>query len=434
MAMFDPSRFSRSEVAAITAIRARGQTTRSEVAADLGISVAMAARLVARLQQDDVLREVGRAEGHGPGRQSHTIALVPDIAWVVGVAICSETIDVLVANAQATPHCVQQFPADRLEGLSQPAIVAALAGMMMSVVTAAHLPFSSVAAVGVAIAGIIDSERGICLTRSTTPGWEMFPIAAGLRAALGVPVLVEEIARAKSVAELALGAGRGTAHFLYVDAGATIGSSLVIGGRPFRGAQGLAGELGHVTVNPTGPLCRCGNRGCVQASASATALVARARDQLRSGVYSSLTGREQTLTFADLARAGREGDKMALGLLTTAGEQLGEALSMALNLLGVDLVVLGGSLIDSGPVLLAAAERIVHLRVLPVVRHTRTLIPATVGGNAAALGVVVQALDALFSGLPASVEGSAPATAALRPPHMLRPAVVNRPYQEEVVG
>jgi predicted NBD/HSP70 family sugar kinase len=172
---------------------------------------------------------------------------------------------------------------------------------------------------------------------------------------------------------------------------------LVIDGRPFRGIHGLAGELGHVTVDPGGALCRCGNRGCLQATSSVRAILAHAGDLLSRGVFSSLAVKEDQLTLADLADAAEAGDKLALGLLTEAGERLGLALSMALNLLGLDLVVLGGSLVQCSTVVLEAAARIVRLRVLPIVSQPRARVPSARGSDAAARGVVLQAIDWLFA-------------------------------------
>jgi len=134
----------------------------------------------------------------------------------------------------------------------------------------------------------------------------------------------------------------------------------------------------------------------LQATASARAVLTQARELLGRGVYSLLAGQEDTLTLADLAGAADRGDKLALGVLTEAGERLGIAIAMALNLLGLDLVVMGGALVRSGSVVLEAARRVVRLRVLPVVPQARTLTPAALGSDAAARGMAIQAIDWLF--------------------------------------
>lgn len=387
---------SRSEVAVLAALRRRGQATRGEVAGAVGLGPAMTARVVARLHGAGFIRESGRAAA-GRGRQPVLLEVNPRAAHVLGIDVGTEVVHVLVADLHGETQTYREAPSRLLADKSQPEIVAALAALARETLRACAVQPMRLAVAGVAVTGIIDSERGLCLARSNTPGWENFALVDGLGRDLRLPVLLEETARAKSVAEARHGAAGGPRHFLYVDAGTAIGASIVIDGQPFRGVWGMAGELGHLTVDPDGPLCRCGNRGCIQASASARALVAQARDLLRRGVFSSLASVGDALTLADIAAAATGGDKMALGLLTGAGERLGEAISMALNLLGLDHVIMGGTLAQSNPVVLEAARRIVRLRVLPIVPHERVLARSTLGNDAGARGVALQAIDWLFA-------------------------------------
>lgn len=388
---------SRGELAALDVIRVHGQTTRAAVAAEIGLGMAMTARLVTRLQEAGLVREAGRSAANGRGRQALLLELEPRAAYVAGVDVGTDVIHILVADLHGEPLAYREAPSALLAEKSHHEIAATLGALVRDVARDAAVAPELLAVAGVAVTGIIDSERGVCLARSNTPGWDNFALPELLGAALRLPVVLEETARAKALAELRRGAARGEQHFLYVDAGTAIGAGIVIDGRPLRGVSGLADELGHVTVDPSGPLCRCGNRGCIQASSSARALIAQARELLWRGVFSSLAGMEETLTLADLAAAAARGDKMALGLLTEAGERLGEAISMALNLLGFDLVVMGGVLARCSPVVLETAARIVRLRVLPIVPRERRLVYGALGRDAAARGVALQAIDWLFA-------------------------------------
>ncbi len=388
---------SRTEQAVLAAIRAQGQATRNEVAAPVGLSPAMAARITSRLQDVGLVHEVGRARSGGPGRHAIVLEVRADRAYVVGVDIGTEVIHLLVGDLHGEPRLYRELPSSVLRHGTQVAIVEALAGLIRQAVYEAGLTFAQVAALGVAVTGIVDSEHGVCLVRSNTPGWEDFPLANRLSTILGLPVVMEETVRAKSIAESRIGVAQQAPHFLYVDAGTSVGAGIVVDRQPFRGVSGLAGELGHVIVDPSGAVCRCGNRGCLQAVASAHALIQRARHALHNGVYSSLTAQGQELTLKDIAAAAAAGDKLALGLLIEAGERLGEAIGMALNILGLDLVVLGGVLVACTPVVLEAATRTVQLRVLPIVPRKRTLVLSTLGSDAAARGVALHAIDWLFA-------------------------------------
>ena len=392
---------SRSEASVISALYVAGSATRAELAEQVGLSSAMTAKVVARLKRADLIREAGHGAVTGPGRQALLLEVHPHAAHVLGIDIGTDVVHLLVADLHGAPVVYREVASTLFEGRTQPEIIALLADLAHQVVREADLAREQVAAVGVAITGIVDSDRGMCVMRSNTPGWAYFPIASALSTALHVPVVLEEAARAKSLAERRVGAAGPDAcpggSFLYVDAGPAVGASLVVNGVPFRGVGGLAGELGHVTVDAGGVLCRCGNRGCLQATASARAVLAHAADLLRKGVYSSLSGREAKLTLAELAAAAEAGDKLALGVLTEAGEHLGTAIAMALNLLGLDLVVMGGTLVRCGSVVMESAQRVVRLRVLPVVAQPRVLLRGRLGSDAAALGVVLQAIDWLFA-------------------------------------
>ncbi|HVC81917.1 MAG TPA: ROK family transcriptional regulator [Chloroflexota bacterium] len=391
---------SRSEVSVLSAIQAERQVTRAAVASAVGLSTAMTARVVTRLQAAGLIREAGRGVVNGPGRQALLLEIDPSAAYVVGLDVGTDIVHVLLADLQGTAVAYWEVSSSIFSDRARAEIISLLSQLARQAARDAGVDFRAVAAVGIAVTGIIDSDQGECILRSNTPGWEHFLVAESLGAALGRPVLLEETARAKSLAERRLGAAGPDAcpvgSFLYVDAGTAIGASLVVGGRPFRGIGGLAGELGHVTVDPGGALCRCGNRGCLQATASARAVLTQAKELLGRGVYSSLAGQDETLTLAELAAAADRGDKLALGVLTEAGERLGIAIAMALNLLGLDLVVMGGALMRSGAVVLEAARRVVRLRVLPVVPRARTLTLAALGSDAAARGMALQAIDWLF--------------------------------------
>ena len=391
---------SRSEISVLSAIQAERQVTRAAVASAVGLSTAMTARVVTRLQAAGLIREAGRGVVNGPGRQALLLEIDPSAAYVVGLDVGTDIVHVLLADLQGTAVAYWEVSSSIFSDRARAEIISLLSQLARQAARDAGVDFRAVAAVGIAVTGIIDSDQGECILRSNTPGWEHFLVAESLGAALGRPVLLEETARAKSLAERRLGAAGPDAcpvgSFLYVDAGTAIGASLVVGGRPFRGIGGLAGELGHVTVDPGGALCRCGNRGCLQATASARAVLTQAKELLGRGVYSSLAGQDETLTLAELAAAADRGDKLALGVLTEAGERLGIAIAMALNLLGLDLVVMGGALMRSGAVVLEAARRVVRLRVLPVVPRARTLTLAALGSDAAARGMALQAIDWLF--------------------------------------
>jgi predicted NBD/HSP70 family sugar kinase len=213
----------------------------------------MTARLVARLQDAGLRREAGKNLGAGPGRQALLLELHPEAAYVVAVDVGTEVVHLLIADLHGAPHAYQGVPSTVLADKPQAQIVAAITDLVRTAVHEAAIPPERLAAVGGTITGIVDSERGVCLARSGTPGWENFARVEPLARTLGRPVILEETARAKAMAELRSGAARGARHFLYVDAGTAVGAGIVIDGQPFRGISGLAGEPKDVSCVESKP-------------------------------------------------------------------------------------------------------------------------------------------------------------------------------------
>lgn len=223
------------------------------------------------------------------------------------------------------------------------------------------------AAVGVSFGGPV--REGVVLLSHHVPGWEDFPLAEWLRGRLGAPAVVENDANAAALGEWRHGAGRGTRCFLYVTVSTGIGGGIVIHGEIYRGADGLAGEIGHMVVDPGGPRCTCGRRGCLEALASGPAIAARARELLasrrRSGEGRALLGLvggdPSRISAREVALAAARGDPLASEVLREAGEALGFGIAQAITLLNPERIALGGGVIKAGEPFLRsvreAAER-----------------------------------------------------------------------------
>jgi predicted NBD/HSP70 family sugar kinase len=283
-----------------------------------------------------------------------------------------------------------------------PAVMAELADLARRTVASSPIPAAHPVAVGVAISGLVDAAHGLCHVCANIPGWRDLPIGTGLATLLGVEVRVDDCACAQALAEERCGVARGARDFLFVNVGIGIGAALYIDGRLYHGPGGLAGELGHITVDEDGPACGCGNRGCAEALVGAPAIVRRARELLATHTYGSLItadvdGDSAPLRVEHLAASAAAGDKLAFRVLNEAGEHLGVAIAAALNLLGSPLVVLGGGVVGAGEPFLGAVQRTVRLRALPPVARQARIVPSVLDDHAAALGAGLAALDHYLS-------------------------------------
>lgn len=209
-------------------------------------------------------------------------------------------------------------------------------------------------AASLAVAGLIDAERGVVMVSPNIPAFRNLALTAPLAERLGIPVSIENDASAAALGEHRFGAGKGTRHLLHATLGTGIGGGLVVDGRLYRGAQGLAGEIGHIVLDPAGPPCGCGARGCLEAIAGGVAFGRRAQRLVESGsapILAELAAGESA-TAGHLAEAARRGEAAAVAEIRNGGHSIGIGLGGIVNILNPDAVTLSGGLLGMGDLLL----------------------------------------------------------------------------------
>jgi glucokinase len=268
-------------------------------------------------------------------------------------------------------------------------------------VTSQAGPDLTVRALGIGAPGPLDAETGLVYFAPNL-GWHNVPLKDLLQKALGLPVGVDNDANLAALGEQVFGAGRGVRSMVYITVSTGVGGGLILDGRIYHGAGGGAGEIGHTTIDPGGPVCGCGNRGCLEVLASGTAMARRAREIIAAGgglnmlgATGGLPGKVTAKTVADAAAAG---DPEALAILAEAGRALGIGVANVINLLNPELVVLGGGAMKAGPPLWQAMEEEVRRRALQASLARARLVPAWLGSRAGVLGAVALAARALDNG------------------------------------
>jgi glucokinase len=308
----------------------------------------------------------------------------------VGIDVGGTKIAALRVTSDGSVDTARQFPTPASEQeAALPAIEAAVEAVMDG----------DVVAIGIGMAGLIDVRTGVLLV---TPNlvWRDLPLAEHLRATFGLSVTVDNDATAAAWAESRLGASRGHDESLFVGVGTGIGGGIVSGGRIVRGAHGLAGEIGHVIVEPDGPPCGCGNRGCWEQVASGLAIAragARAvQDHPNSAIARLADGDPERVTGELVTEAARTGDPVAVGIFAEVGRRLGDGVAGLVNILDPEIVVIGGGASEAGEVLLAPL-RIAFAASLEGadVRPDVPIVPASLGNDAGAIGAGLLALDAV---------------------------------------
>ena len=211
----------------------------------------------------------------------------------------------------------------------------------------------------------------------------------------GFDITVENDANAAAWGEFRFGAGAEVDHLVFITLGTGVGGGVITHGVLMRGAQGAGGELGHMTLHATGPRCGCGNRGCLEALASGTAIQRRAREVAAEEPNSGLgkLAIERAILGEDVTRIAREGDEAALSVLEEAGLWLGIGLAGYVNIFNPEVIAIGGGASRAGELILAATRREIHLRALSPARDLVQIKEATLGPESGVLGAAALARD-----------------------------------------
>ena len=270
-----------------------------------------------------------------------------------------------------------------------PATVETVAGL------AAGLAEGGGEAVGVGAAGMVDFAAGT-LRYAPNLAWREVPLRDLVSERTGLPCVVDNDANVAAWAEYRFGAARDFRHVLLVTVGTGIGGGIVADGALFRGAHGFAAEIGHIIVEPDGPPCGCGNRGCWEQVASGRALDRLARAEVQrdpSGRIAVLAAGDQA-AGRHVSEAAREGDPAAVAVFATVGRRLGEGIAGLVNVLDPEVVVVGGGVAEEGAILLDPARAaFVEAVEAPEHRPEVPILPAALGNDAGAIGAAALALD-----------------------------------------
>jgi len=241
---------------------------------------------------------------------------------------------------------------------------------------------------GFGFPGQIDCQKGIVRLAPNVPGWVNVPIAEIMEKEFGIPTRVDNDVRTAALGELNYGAGVGCQNLVCITVGTGIGSGLVINGKLVRGASNAAGELGHIKLNITdGPLCGCGDRGCLEAYASGPAIVALAEEYIRGGKstkYRELANPD--ITPYIVATAAKEGDPVAIQIFKIIGEYIGMGLVSVVNLLNPEKIIIGGGVAGAGEILFNPIKETIAKRAMAIQRDAVEIVPAQLGNSAGVIG------------------------------------------------
>lgn len=255
------------------------------------------------------------------------------------------------------------------------------------------------AAIGVGCGGPLDPDAGVILSPPNLPGWDAVPLKRILEDEFGVETYVDNDANAAALGEHLFGAGVGARTMIYVTVSTGIGGGIIVDGHLLHGVRASAGEIGHQTVIVDGPRCNCGNRGCLEALASGTAIARRAREALATNPNSLMValagGQIDSVTAQTVVQAVRENDELALKIWGDTIEYLSVGLANVIATLAPEVVVIGGGVSEAGDMLFPPLRRSVAARVFVVPMDRVRIVPAKLGAEVGVIGAVAVALQRL---------------------------------------
>lgn len=336
--------------------------SRAELARHMGVSRGMVTGLVKELLEDRSIYEGDTGEA-ARGRKPTLLYVRTRDRLAIAIDVRFSRTHVMLSDFAGTEIALDSFPT-----VYEPDALAGEVKARVSRLRQAHPHAGRVEGVGVVVPGMVDQETGRVLN-SPQLGWHDVEIRDRLQRALGLPVQIENAPIACALAQLWLGGGdgEGPGNFVYVTVSDGVGAGLVVDGRLVRGATHTAGEFGHIPLEPDGPVCLCGSRGCWEALTSNLATLARYRGHEMSPDEARSLLAERDLTVPDLVRRARSGDAEAEAAIVETGRQLGRGLSVIVNTLNPDRIFVGGEI--------TAAWDLIEDRIRAEV-STRALSPA----------------------------------------------------------
>ena len=407
-------------------IRQHGPLARVAIARRTGLSRTTVSSIVDGLLAEGVAREGETLSAAPSGGRRPTLVHFNESAGVIlGVDFGRTHFTLLATDLHAHVIARKSGPCDT--DLGPDVLLPRLISEIRQLVSEARLDWDRVVGVGVGIPGPVDATLNMLVTPPRMTGWDRVDVTKILREALGTPVLLNNDANLGALAEGRYGAAIGASNFIYVKVGTGIGCGLVIDGRIYRGSSGVAGEFGHFTVMPDGPLCACGNRGCLEAVAGAYEIVraalrggysagsgqgeatARAPINVISDVsaYSDINGAGSPLTLtaespdsevdvSEVIGAALSGDQACQAAVGRAAELIGVALAGLVNLVNPSVITLYGSVARAGDLLLNPIRAAIRERSLLAASQAVRVQTSALGDSAIALGAATMIIDAIF--------------------------------------
>jgi glucokinase-like ROK family protein len=381
-------------------LRDQGPVSRAELGDRLDLTRPRLLAEVDRLVAAGLIAEAGLAASRG-GRRSTLVEMHPRLRFAA-VDLGASSIDIEVVNGRLEPLAAYQEPADIRSG---PKVILQRVNELLAKARTEGV-YDRLDGVGIGVPGPVSFRDGVPVSPPIMPGWDRYPVREVLAREHGCPAVVDNDVNIMAIGERHGGVARSVDDFLFVKIGTGIGCGIHLAGAVYRGVDGCAGDIGHIQVDAAGPVCSCGNAGCLEALFSGAALAREALAAARSGESPALAERlaaaegGAAITAKDVADGAAEGDVTCIRLIREGGRRVGGVLATLVSFANPSMIVIGGGLAQLGHILLAEIRSVVYRRSLPLATGNLPVVLSELGGRAGVTGAAVLASDVAFEQVP----------------------------------
>lgn len=363
-------------------IKSSGSVGRADIARKTGLSPAAVTGITAELIKDGLILEEMFGDSSG-GRPPILLAINPKGGYVIGIKLMETKVFGALTDLEANVVSTKEV---MLESKGSNTVVEAICQLVNIFITSESIPEGKLLGVGIGLAGVMNHEEGIVLN-SPYFGWENLPLGKFISDCLHVPVYMDNDVNTLTVAENLFGIGQGEKDFITITLGRGMGLGIMINNKVYRGASGGAGELGHIVLNPDGPVCSCGKRGCFEAYVSEPALVAQGQSEFG----------DQIKNLDDLIELANSGNPQAVQIFSTAGERIGSQIANLINVLSPGLIIIGGEGTRIGDLIFDPVQVAIETHIMPPLAGTFKIRVEPWGDDAWARGAACLVLDRIFN-------------------------------------
>lgn len=391
-------KLSQVELVALELVRKKGPLSRTSLAEYLGTSRASVTAIAGNLLDLKVLTEVGRGKSEG-GRRPLLLDVNAALGYIAGVDIGATSVDIALADFQGKIIERKAEPADIREEPEQ--VLNRIMDLIVDMLASKGAGNSDLVGLGIGVPGPVQYPAGLLIEPPLMPAWDRFPIKEFIRQRFPqINPVVDNDVNIMAIGEARVGGGRGLDNFFYIKIGTGIGCGVITKGEIYRGSDGTAGDVGHICVDYNGPVCHCGNAGCLESMAAGPAIAKKGKAAAENGeseiMARRLKEKNGEFTSKDVGEAAAAGDRVANRIIDESGRMIGGVLAGLVNFYNPRAIFIGGGVSNIGHQLLSTIRQATLQRATALSTKSLLIDYSKLGPDAGVHGAIWIAIENVF--------------------------------------